>query len=368
MSKQKISRSLLEVEQPVRFVLLSDSVNKIKERIKQVDRIADARFVLLTTYPKGIENFYWRLPRPKTLDGLLDDRYIEELGRPIHAGIRHDIKIDLGQRHWLHKVDGGIQFSQAYLSPNWYQGGNNNLTLLINAYWQVMLNQAYHPNWMFENTVSYKLGLYTNSGEQLHKYSISEDLFQWNLRFGYKAINRWFYSFTAQLKTQILNNYPVDSNTRTAAFFSPGDLNLSLGVTYTHQSKNKKFSFNVSVAPLSYNLKTDIDPLVDPTQFGIEYGRKTASEIGSSAEYSMIWKIAKNIEYSTRLFAFSNYKNFLADWENTVSFSINKWLSTQVYVHARFDSSSEIVNSNWKHWMLKEILSFGLRYTFSTKQ
>jgi len=352
----------------VRHKLLFAADTLFSRRLQQMDEIQDIRFVLQTARPQDINNFYWRLPRPKTLDGVLDDQYIEELGKPIVAGIRSDVLFELQERHWLHLIDGGIQFSQAYLSPNWYQGGNNNLTLLINALWQVQLNQVFHSKLLFENVLSYKLGMYTNGGDQLHKYSISEDLFQWNMKVGYKAINRWFYSFTLQLKTQFLNNYPADSNQRTAGFFSPGDMNLGLGMTYARQNKKKTFTFNLSMAPVSYNLKTCVDRQVEPTQFGIETGRRTASQIGSSVEYTMSWKMCKNIEYRTRLFAFTNYKYFQADWENTLSFAVNKWLSTQIYVHVRYDSSSELTENKWRHWMLKEILSFGLRYTFSTKQ
>ena len=46
-------------------------------------------------------------------------------------------KID--ERHWMHQFSGNIQFSQAYVSPNWYQGGNNNLNIIAHAIWNVKL-------------------------------------------------------------------------------------------------------------------------------------------------------------------------------------------------------------------------------------
>ena len=51
--------------------------------------------------------------------------------------------------------------SQAFVSPNWYQGGNNYLALLINFLWDVtkpgLSSEPHVPE-----HVSYKLGLNSN--------------------------------------------------------------------------------------------------------------------------------------------------------------------------------------------------------------
>lgn len=347
----------------------STSFEWINNYNKNFTLASDFRYRLMVEKPESIEYLAWKLPLPKKMEGL--NEAAENLaysGEPTINPNNTDVQmIDIDKRYWLHNFDGGIQFSQAYLSPNWYQGGNNNLSLIINFLWNIKLNQVYHPNLLFENSIQYKLGLYTTPQDTHHEYSISEDLFQWNLKAGLKAFNKWFYSFTLQFKTQLLNNYAQNSPTRTASIMSPGDFNVGIGMTYSTTNKSKSLKFNASIAPLSYNLKTCLDSQVEPTQFNIEIGKKTKSEIGSNAELTLDWNIAKNINYRSRMFFFSNYKYFLGDWENTVSFSINKFLSTQIYLHLRYDSSSEISNDKWKHWMLKEILSFGFRYTFATK-
>ena len=78
---------------------------------------------------------------------------------------------------WLHNVGPSLQFSQAYVSKNWYQGGNNHLALLFNFYWNVNLNPVYHPNLLFQSSLSYKLGLNSTPQDEVHSYSISEDVF-----------------------------------------------------------------------------------------------------------------------------------------------------------------------------------------------
>lgn len=342
----------------------------LTENIRSRNMMSELIYTRMIEDPSFIEYKYWALPEPPKLpeDDPSFFAYLKKLDLPVPEQKKEEFQLhDIEKRHWLHIFKSGIQFSQAYISPNWYQGGNNHLALLVDLLWDVSLNQVYHPNLMFHNTVSYKLGLNSTPQDKYHKYAISEDLFQWNLRFGIKAFKKWFYSFTTQFKTQFLNNYPQDSKVRTASFLSPGDLNIGLGMTYSTTNKNKNLKFNASIAPVSYNLKTCIDRNVDPTQFNIAVGKRFQNEIGSNAELTMEWKWAKNITYKSRLFLFSNYKYFQGDWENTISFNINRFLSTQIYIHARYDTSTEISNQKWKHFMLKEILSFGFAYAFSTK-
>ena len=52
------------------------------------------------------------------------------------------------------------------------------------------------------------------------------------------------------------------------------------------------------------------------------------------------------------------------DWENTFDFVINKYLSTRLYAHLRYDNSVD-KHKDWKYWQFNEVLSFGFNYTFS---
>ncbi len=335
---------------------------------------AKAAYNNMIAHPGQIRHLAWLLPDPPELFENRQNAENELLyGIPMsfYDAEPTEMISDIRRTNWLHTFNSGVQFSQAYLSPNWYQGGNNSLTLLINFLWTVKLNDVYHPNLLLDNTVSYKLGLYSTPQDEYHDYSVSEDLFQWNFKFGVKAFNKWFYSFTSQFKTQLLNTYGENSTTRKSSFLSPGTLTLGLGMTYSTTNKSKSLKFNASISPLSYNLNTCIDKLVDPVQYNISAGRKTSSEYGSNAELTMEWAMSSNISYRSRLFAFTNYKYFLSDWENTFNFTINRFLSTQIYVHLRYDSSTTVTDitatKRWRYWMLKEILSFGFAYTFSTK-
>ena len=275
---------------------------------------------------------------------------------------------EIKKRHWIRSFAASAQFSQAYISPNWYQGGNNNLNVLINLSYDVKLNPAYHPKLLFESSFRYKLGLNSAPDDSLRNYSISEDLLQINTTFGIKAAHRWYYSVAAQFKTQLLNSYATNTNNLKAAFLSPGELNVGLGMTYNFVNKKKTFTFDASISPLTYNLKTCTSSRMYHPDFGVDEGRDTKTKIGSSGEFKLGWKIARNITFNSRLFAFTDYDNFQADWENTLGMDINRFLSTQIYVHVRYDTSTPRIadNPDWHKLQVKEIRSFGISYKFSS--
>ncbi|MBD5247010.1 MAG: DUF3078 domain-containing protein [Barnesiella sp.] len=329
--------------------------NRVRQRY-MVDNVNDVKYNI-NTLPEA----------PKRFHGFVDPNTakitVEEIAvdKSQVKGTLDAVKVK--KIHWLQQFDGLVQFSQAYNSPNWYQGGNNNLNTIIQGVYQGRLNQAFHPNLLFENTVQYKLGLNSAPDDSLRNYSISEDNFQINSKFGVRAAKRWYYSATMQFKTQLLNNYRTNTRDLSAAFLSPGEFNLGLGLTYEYSTPSGNFKTNASLAPLSYNLKICTNEKIDERQFGIKEGHTSVSQYGSNVDCSLEWKLAYNISFRSRLTAFTNYDYLQGDWENTLSFSINRFLSTQVYVHIRYDSTTRrYEDTDWHKWQIREVLSFGFAY------
>ena len=267
--------------------------------------------------------------------------------------------------NWLHVFNASLQFTQAYISGNWYQGGENNLALLGSINWNCNLNQDMHPNWLFNNALSYKLGVATTHGDSIRNYLINEDNFLFTSQLGYKAVKNWYYSAMLQFTTQFMNNYKTNTRTMTAAFLSPAELNLGLGMTYNYKKADDRM-FTLAIAPLSYNLKycrniTDIDP----TRFGIDAGHHCKSSFGSNFEAKWLWRFTPNVMLTSRLYMFTNYQYVQGDWENTLDLSIGKYLTTQLFTHLRFDRS-RARDVDWNYWQFKEILSLGVIYRFAT--
>lgn len=331
----------------------------------------DLQYLFMITHPTDIDYAYWNLPVPPRLPE--EDKsyagYLKRMKLPKIEFSRATIpEVELEKRYWLHYFNVGLQFSQAYVSGNWYQGGTDYLAMLFNFTWNVDLNTVYHPNLLFQSALSYKLAINSAPKESMHKYYISQDNFQYNVKGGFKAFSHWFYSLTMQLRTPFFRAYPQDSEKRSASFMSPGTFTLGVGMTYTVVNAKKTLNFGMSISPLSYNLKSCIDAAIDHEQFNIKPGKRTASEIGSNLEANLRWKISDQVQWTSRVFLFTDYKYFLADWENTFDFAFNRFLSAQLYLHPRYDSSTDFTSTKWHYWQLKEILSIGLSYTFSTKQ
>ncbi|MBD5183133.1 MAG: DUF3078 domain-containing protein [Bacteroidales bacterium] len=342
----------------------------IEEETALARKVNAIKYNLFFEHPEVVRYSVAILPEaPKQYRAVIDpSKHTVKIEENIEIPVAPTIEAaEVKKRHWIRKFDASLQFSQAYISPNWYQGGTNNLNMLGLLYYNVKLNTEFHPNLLFETTAQYKLGMNNAPTDSVNDYTMSDDLFQVNTTFGLKATGNWYYSFTGQFKTQIFNSYPTNSRKIQSAFMSPGELTIGLGMTYNFKNKKKTLTFDASLAPLSYNLKTCINKELDPTNFNIKEGHKSESNFGSSAELKLGWQIAYNIAFTSRVFAFTDYDSAQLDWENRVSFTINRFLSTQLYAHARYDSSTPPCdNPKWKKFQLKEILSIGFSYTFST--
>lgn len=271
---------------------------------------------------------------------------------------------EIKKQHWLNKFTPLVQFSQYFFSPNWYQGGNNSLNLLADFYYQSNLNTKFHPKLLFENSFQWRTALTSAPDDEYRAYSLTENRFQINSKFGYKAIYNWYYSITAVLKTPIFCGYKNGTTTRTNSFMSPGEFNVGVGMTYGVTTKDKKFNISLSISPLSYNLKTVIDEKIDETSHGLEEGHKGLNSIGSSLESNWTWNIAYNVSWKSRVFVFTDYERYQYDWQNQLSFNFNRFLSVNLFFDMRYDSTMK-KRTYWYKTQMREQVTVGFSYTFS---
>ena len=283
--------------------VVQDALTWINREVDMAKRMRRLKQNYIINNPEKVKYNYDSLPAPpKAFVAVVDPSKstieVENINID-KSNVDKTVEVEEVKRvNWLRSFDGSVQFSQAYISPNWYQGGNNNLNMIANAIYNVKLNQAFYPNLLFDTTVQYKLGVYSAPDDSLRNYSISEDIFRVNSKFGLKATKNWYYSVTADFKTQLFNGYKKNTNDLQASFLSPAELNVGLGMTYNY--KKNKLSFDASMAPLSYNLKVCTNSKMDETSFGIDEGKTVAHQFGSSAEGKMTWKLMYNITYSSR--------------------------------------------------------------------
>ena len=168
---------------------------------------------------------------------------------------------------------------------------------------------------------------------------------------------QWNLSFVATFNTQFANGYkyPNDS-TIISAFFAPAYLTLSAG--YTYKTKNEHFQIFLSPAAGKITFVTNQD-LADQGAFGVKKGyydqdsvwipgENVAPALGVNVIINYKQPIGKIITYTTMLNAFYNYIERRNDnrlrldvnWENTVNFTISKFLVMTLFIHLKYDHNT----------------------------
>lgn len=270
------------------------------------------------------------------------------------------------RKYWFINGNHLIQFSQNYISDNWYKGGTKNLNLLNVQSITVNYRKG---KVQFNNLLEWKLSLFTNSNDTLRDVKFGEDLIRIYSDFGIHAINNWYYSTNIEIKTQLFQNFKENTNDMISAPFSPLIVKMGiLGMKYQVEKKSKKVKdrvFNVSadISPLSIQYTYVGNDRVDETRFGVKAGSKAVTDLGSTINSKFVMKFNKNVTFSSRFSFFTNYDKVIMESENELNMPINRYFSTRLYVFARFDDSEGIVKDNkLGYFQLNELLSFGFNF------
>lgn len=261
---------------------------------------------------------------------------------------------------WEFKGDYSMQFLQNYISDNWYKGGESNYSMLGLVTMEANYNNKQKVKW--DNKLELKMGFMTSRSDSLHKFKTSEDLIRLTSKLGLQASKRWYYTLQMIAETQFTQGYKSNDPKVYSDFFSPFKLNLSLGMSYSVEWFKKKLTGTINISPVAYNFRY-VGRLELAPSFGLKEGHHTIHDIGSSLTADLVWQIAENIKWKSRLYAFTSYKRAEVEWENTFSFMFNKYISANLFVYPRFDDGVAR-GRNHGYWQLKEYFSLGFNYSF----
>ena len=262
---------------------------------------------------------------------------------------------------WTFKGDYNVQFLQNYFSGNWHKGGESNYSMLGSAVMEANYDNKSKLKW--DNKLEMKLGFMTSRSDSLHEFKSTEDLLRLTSMLGLQATKNWYYTLQVIAESQFTRGYKSNDLMIYSDFFSPFKLNVSLGMTYNVEWLNKKLTGTINLSPVAYNYRyvgrLDLAP-----RFGLDEGKHSLHDIGSSLKADLTWQIADNIKWKSRLYGFTSYKRAEIEWENTFTFQFNKYISTNLFVYPRFDDATSVKDDNTGYWQLMEYFSLGFNYSF----
>lgn len=257
--------------------------------------------------------------------------------------------------YWRKKLTALFQFSENYISSNWYQGGNSNLALLSVIAGQITYDNQKDIQW--ENNMEWRAGFNSVEGDTLRNVTTNDDLLRYTTKFGVKAFGNWYYSISGETSTQLFDNYKaVNSNVLKARFLTPLRVNLGIGMDY----KYKKL-LSLMVAPVSFKYIYVNDTVnVNPNLFGVEKGENHLREIGSSFNAQLTYSPMLNWQMTSRLTFFTNYKKVETDWEIVNNFTFNRFISARLLLNPRYDNTVIEKKGEKARIQFKQLLSIGL--------
>ena len=255
---------------------------------------------------------------------------------------------------WRTKGKLSTQMTESFFSPNWYQGGTNNINMFSTMTLEANYNNKKKTQW--ENKLEARIGFYQNEGAEIES---NQDLLRLTSKLNLKAIRNWNYTIEAQGNTQMMQHFNGD-NTLKSRFGAPVDGMLTVGMDFKKSFKNG--SISIFPGPLSYKMSyVAVKDLA--TNYGIEAGKRARHDIGSKLEVRLDYRFAKNINYNTRFFYYTPYEYVQLDWENTFEFRVTKYISTKLFFHLRFDDHVAR-NDEWGYLQFKEFFTFSLDYSW----
>jgi hypothetical protein len=240
------------------------------------------------------------------------------------------------------KKAGSLNFSFANVGlSNWAAGGQNSISvgtiLDLNA-----VRTSEKSTW--ENNLKIQYGMARVGKNSTNLFKKTDDSFIFTSKYGYKLKNpKWSITQIVDFRSQMAPGYLYSRDSLgveqegdlISKFLAPGYLLLATGIEY----KTKNFSINYAPLTAKFTFVTD-DALAAVGAFGVDPGKKSRSELGSSLLSTLEFDPMENVKFKSSLSLFANYETTSqidVGWETLLVFKVNKYLTTSFGTHLIYD-------------------------------
>jgi len=357
--------NVLKTKDPYSQYYKSDSIFKDELRLKGIEEMA-----ILYIEKNNPEDFRYTindLPkdviRPKEIQKDPTENLLSVSNDANFNDVSGPGRFIPERRYWKSNFESAIQFSQNHVSANWHKGGSSNLNVFTRNYLKYDYNK---DKVQFANEVEMKLSFYNAPKDTIHDYKIGDDVLRLHSNLGYKAFNKWFYTFDAEFKTQLFTNYSENSTKQLAAFLSPFSVNVGVGMKYelnkSFKDKHKNLRLTVNLAPASFTYLYSLKDDIDLARHGFRDNKHSLSKFGSTVRTDLAYNISRNVNWQSRFYYFTSYDQVVGEFENTLTLAISRFFSTRIYLHLRFDDGVSKKENIDSYFQMNELLSFGFNY------
>jgi hypothetical protein len=252
------------------------------------------------------------------------------------------------------KFGGTVAINLNQQNSSYWVGANERYALNVGISSDLYLNGDWGKHSWY-NTLKMSYAWLNNESQGVRKTS---DFIDYYTKYGYELgkSKQLFFATIGNLRTQFTSGYDynLDPRRRTSGFFAPATILLTPGLEWRPKPFFSLFASPlaarwviVSNDPYSYSYPNGIRP--DGSQeepiselYGVDPEEKVDAQFGAFVSASFNKEILKNVNFTSRLDLFSNYKNKPENidifWTNNLVFKVNKYLAIQYQWNIGYDN------------------------------